>query len=83
MTTQAKTNKTRLGRLQVSVFENLSDDGKIRFSTYIQRNYKAHDGNWKQGALSEMDLDDLAKARELAVAEIQQRKENYSNQQLD
>jgi hypothetical protein len=87
MTTQTKkTNapifKKRHGRLQVSVFEDLSEDGRIRFSTYIQRNYKSGDGHWKVGAFSEEDLDDLSKARELAQEQIKQRKTRYSKQQL-
>lgn len=88
MTTQTTSNngpiyKKRHGRLQISVFENLTEDGKIRFSTYIQRNYKNGDGQWKHGSLSEVDLDDLKQARELAIAEIQKRKASYSKQQLD
>lgn len=87
MATQTTTKKgpvarKRHGRLQISVFEDLSDDGKIRFSTYIQRSYKAGDGQWKVGAFSEIDLDDLAKAREIALEQINQRKASYSPQQL-
>ena len=71
------------GRLQISVFENVSEkDGKIRFSTYIQRQYKNGKGEWKTGAFSEMDLDDLAKAREMAVKQIKELKARYSKQQL-
>ena len=87
MTTQTKTTngpiyKKRHGRLQITVFEDLSEDGKIRFSTYIQRNYKNGDGEWKVGAFSQMDLDDLPKARELALEQIEERKARYSKQQL-
>lgn len=87
MTTQTQTTngpiyRKRHGRLQVSVFEDLSDDGKIRFSTYIQRNYKNGDGQWKVGAFSEADLDDLSKARDLALEQIKERKTRYSKQQL-
>jgi len=50
-------------RLRISVFENVSEkDAKIRFSTYIQRTYKNANGEWKLGAFSEEDLDDLPKA---------------------
>lgn len=87
MTTRTTSNngpiyKKRHGRLQVSVFENLSDDGRIHFSTYIQRNYQNDAGEWKQGAFSEEDLDDLAIARQLAMEHIQQRRTLYSEQQL-
>ncbi|MEQ8212223.1 MAG: hypothetical protein RH917_20655 [Lacipirellulaceae bacterium] len=74
--------RTRLGRLQISVFENLSQDGSIYFSTYIQRNYKAGDGTWKTGAFSEEDLDDLNKAGEIAREKIELKKASYSKQQL-
>lgn len=87
MATQTKSTsgpiyKKRHGRLQVSVFEDLSEDGKIRFSTYIQRNYKNGDGHWKVGAFSEEDLDDLSKARDLALEQIKERKARYSKKQL-
>lgn len=86
MATQTKTKnapvyKGREGRLQVSIFEDTSKDGKIRFSTYIQRLYKSADGQWKTGAFSGQDLDDLAKARDLALAQIKRRTARYSKQQ--
>jgi hypothetical protein len=69
------------GRLQISVFENVSEkDGKIRFGTYIQRTYNKN-GEWKLGAFSEEDLDDMPKAVELAKEQIAERKANYSKQQ--
>ena len=72
-----------LGRLQISVFENVSEkDGKIRFSTYIQRTYKNENGEWKLGAFSEEDLDDMPKAVALALEQIEERKASYSKQQL-
>lgn len=74
--------KTRLGRLQISVFENISKEGVIYFSTYIQRNYKADDGTWKTAPFSEEDLDDLGKASEIAAEKILLKKESYSKQQL-
>lgn len=80
--TNAPVYKKRHGRLQISIFENLSEEGKINFSTYIQRNYKNGDGQWKTGAFSEMDLDDLVQAKQLAVEAIKERKGRYSNQQL-
>jgi hypothetical protein len=71
-----------LGRLQISVFENVSEkDGKIRFGTYIQRTYKNANGEWRLGAFSEEDLDDLPKAVELAREQIAERKARYSKQQ--
>lgn len=71
-----------LGRLQISVFENVSEkDGKIRYSTYIQRTYKTESGEWKLGAFSEEDLDDLPKAVKLAQEQIEERKALYSKQQ--
>ena len=86
MATQTKNTKgpvykARQGRLQISIFEDVSDDAKVRFSTYIQRQYKSGDV-WKTGAFSEMDLDDLAKAREMAVKQIKELKARYSKQQL-
>jgi hypothetical protein len=70
-----------LGRLQISVFENVSEkDGKIRFGTYIQRTYNKN-GEWKLGAFSEEDLDDMPKAVELAKEQIAERKTHYSKQQ--
>ena len=72
-----------LGRLQISVFENVSEkDGKIRFSTYIQRTYKNGNGEWRLGAFSEEDLDDMPKAVELAQEQIRERKGRYSKEQL-
>lgn len=69
------------GRLQISVFENVSEkDGKIRFGTYIQRTYNKN-GEWKLGAFSEEDLDDMPKAVELAKEQISERKALYSKQQ--
>ena len=69
-------------RLQISVFENVSEkDGKIRFSTYIQRTYKNANGEWRLGAFSEEDLDDMPKAVELAKEQISERKTHYSKQQ--
>jgi len=69
------------GRLQISVFENVSEkDGKIRFGTYIQRTYNKN-GEWKLGAFSEEDLDDMPKAVELAKEQIAERKALYSKQQ--
>jgi len=69
-------------RLQISVFENVSEkDGKIRFSTYIQRTYNKN-GEWKLGAFSEEDLDDMPTAVKLAQEQIAERKELYSKQQL-
>jgi hypothetical protein len=56
-------------------------DGKIRFSTYIQRTYKNANGEWRLGAFSEEDLDDLPKAIELAQEQIEGRKTHYSKQQ--
>jgi len=79
--TKGPVYKARLNRLQISIFEDVSDDAKIRFSTYIQRQYKSGDV-WKTGAFSEMDLDDLAKAREMAVNQIKELKSRYSKQQL-
>jgi hypothetical protein len=71
-----------LGRLQISIFENVSEkDGKIRFSTYIQRTYNK-DGVWKLGAFSEEDLDDVPQAVSLAQEQIKERKASYSPQQL-
>jgi hypothetical protein len=70
------------GRLQISVFENVSEkDGKIRFSTYIQRTYKNANGEWRLGAFSEEDLDDLPTAVKLAQEQIAERKTHYSKQQ--
>lgn len=75
--------KKRLGRLQISIFENLSEkDGKIRFSTYIQRTYKTDSGEWRVGSFSEEDLDDMPKAAALAKELIEERKASYSKQQL-
>jgi hypothetical protein len=74
--------KARQGRLQISIFEDVSEDGQIRFSTYIQRQYKTDKGEWKTGAFSEMDLDDLAKAREMATKQIKELKARHSKQQL-
>jgi hypothetical protein len=54
-------------------------DGKIRFGTYIQRTYNKN-GEWKLGAFSEEDLDDMPKAVELAKEQIAERKANYSKQ---
>jgi hypothetical protein len=69
-------------RLQISVFENVSEkDGKIRFSTYIQRTYKDAKGEWRLGAFSEEDLDDLPTAVKLAQEQIADRKTRYSKQQ--
>jgi hypothetical protein len=80
--TKGPVYKARQGRLQISIFEDVSDDAQVRFSTYIQRQYKNGDGQWKTGAFSEMDLDDLAKAREMAVKQIKELKTRYSKQQL-
>ena len=79
--TKGPVYKARLNRLQISIFEDVTDDAKVRFSTYIQRQYKSGDV-WKTGAFSEMDLDDLAKAREMAVNQIKELKARYSKQQL-
>jgi hypothetical protein len=79
--TKGPVYKARLNRLQISIFEDVAEDGQIRFSTYIQRQYKSGDV-WKTGAFSEMDLDDLAKAREMAVTQIKELKARYSKQQL-
>lgn len=71
------------GRLRISVFENVSEkDGKIRFSTHIQRNYKDANGQWKTGGLSEEDLDNMPKAVEIAKEQIKERQASYSKQQL-
>lgn len=85
-TTTKKANgpfyRKTLGRLQISIFENVSEkDGMIRFSTYIQRTYKNANGEWRLGAFSEEDLDDLPKAIELAQEQIEERKTRYSKQQ--
>ena len=80
--TKGPVYKARLNRLQISIFEDVADDGQIRFSTYIQRQYKNGNGEWKTGAFSEMDLDDLAKARDMAVKQIKELKARYSKQQL-
>lgn len=79
--TKGPVYKAREGRLQISIFEDVTDDAKVRFSTYIQRQYKSGDV-WKTGAFSELDLDDLAKAREKAVKQIKELKARYSKQQL-
>jgi hypothetical protein len=75
--------KKTLGRLQISVFENVSEkDGKIRFSTYIQRTYLNSNKEWKVGAFSEEDLDNMPIAAALAIEQIKERKASYSKQQL-
>jgi hypothetical protein len=75
--------KKTLSRLRISVFENVSEkDNKIRFSTYIQRTYKAANGEWRLGAFSEEDLDDLPTAVKLAQEQIAERKARYSKEQL-
>ena len=73
--------RKRIGRLSVTVFENVSRKGEIYFSTYIQRRYETG-GVWKEGSLSEKDLDDLPEAKEAAERYIAQQKERYSPQQL-
>jgi hypothetical protein len=80
--TKGPVYKARLNRLQISIFEDVAEDGQIRFSTYIQRQYKNAKGEWKTGAFSEMDLDDLAKAQKMAVKQIEDIKTRYSKQQL-
>ena len=80
--TKGPVYKGREGRLQISIFEDVSDEGQIRFSTYIQRQYKNDKGEWKTGAFSEQDLDDLGKARDIAVKQIKEIKTRYSKQQL-
>jgi hypothetical protein len=73
--------RKRVGRLNVTVFENVSRKGEIYFSTYIQRRYET-DGVWKEGPLSEQDLDDLPVAKQVAEAYIAEQKQRYSKQQL-
>ena len=52
--TKGPVYKARLNRLQISIFEDVAEDGQIRFSTYIQRQYKSGDV-WKTGAFSELE----------------------------
>jgi len=73
--------RKRVGRLNVTVFENLSKKNEIYFSTYIQRRYETN-GVWKEGPLSEQDLEDLPQAKQVAEAYIAEQKQRYSKQQL-
>ncbi|MCO6042694.1 hypothetical protein NG895_02130 [Aeoliella sp. ICT_H6.2] len=73
--------RKRVGRLNVTVFENVSKKGEIYFSTYIQRRYETN-GTWKEGPLSEFDLDDLPVATQMAQQYIANQKAKYSKQQL-
>lgn len=69
------------GRLRITVFENVSDKGKVSWATYIRRPYKSGQ-EWKDGAFYEEDLDDLLKARNKAQAHIATRKEAIGPSQL-
>jgi len=72
---------TKQGRLRITVFENISDKGRVSWSTYIRRPYQSQNG-WKDGAFSEEDLDDLRKARQKALQYIAARKKAIGPSQL-
>ena len=71
------------GRLQISVFENTNKDCEVYFSTYILRRFKNGDDQWKDGPLSERDLEDLDSAKQIATKYIAKRKEESEAGQLD
>lgn len=69
------------GRLRITVFENVNDEGTVSWATYIRRPYKSGD-EWKDGAFSEEDLDDLQKAQKKARDYIATRKKAIGPSQL-
>jgi hypothetical protein len=77
----SKPYTAKLGRLRITVFENVSDAGQVTFATYIRRPYLSGQG-WKDGAFSEEDLDDLVKARKQALQYIANRKKEIGPSQL-
>lgn len=73
----------RIGRLQVSIFENENKEGKIYFSTYIRRPYQTEDGQWKDGPLSKRDLEqDLPDAQRIATEHIAKREKQLRKSNL-
>lgn len=83
--TKSKPFSRRVGKLQVSIFTNLDEEtGIVSFSTYIKRSWFVKKRNeWVNIPFSEEDLDDLPKARELAMAYIANQKQKLSPQQLE
>lgn len=73
----------RHGRLHISVFENTNKDGEVYFSTYILRRFKNGDDQWKDGPLSERDLEDLDYAKQIATEYIAKRKQEGQASHLD